>query len=432
MLVAQSLAAVAELDYNKCAWGEAKVPQSVYRQVAFMRVWCLVELMAAKMAGKAVVMMCGSAMPEADSADGYKFVADSAALRRLQWLVDVATAEASDPKDLKRIMAEIEATVGMAALSHEIAGWISGAFAAEAEADDFPAIAAAVRLSMLGELGPLEALSAGELAAAVRVAAALGAEATLAWLLERGSPADEFGSTGFTALMNAARAGRAGVVPALVGGGAEVDKGMKRAGFEGYTALISAVEAGRLEAVEALLKAGASVDKPRGDGATPLFVSAQNGFADVAVALLKAGAPVDTAFEDGLTPLIASATQGHADVVAVLLAAGVSVNAAEDDGCTALYMAAQGGHLEVVKRLLVAEADVDHATNDDDDDFGTKSDPSVLAGPRPLFVAAWQGHTAVAKLLLEAGADRSKMSPWGTAAEFAARHGHVQLAQMLS
>ena len=130
MLVAQSLHEVAALDYDQCTWGKVTVPESAWRQVAFMRVWCLVELQAARDNGKPVVMCCGSAVGDA-ATGGHKFVNDGLALNNLEWLVDVTAAEASDPADKQRILAEIAASEGgAAALSAWVSAAISGAYAA--------------------------------------------------------------------------------------------------------------------------------------------------------------------------------------------------------------------------------------------------------------------------------------------------------------
>ena len=79
-----------------------------------------------------------------------------------------------------------------------------------------------------------------------------------------------------------------------------------------------------------------------------------------------------------------------------------------------------------------AGAHVDEETQDEDERFGPKIFPSIRSGPRPLFVTALFGQLAVAKLLLDAGADKAKKTPWGTAAEFARKNGHEELAQLLS
>jgi hypothetical protein len=173
-----------------------------------------------------VVMRCGAAVRDA-SAGGHRFVDDGLALQNLEWLVDVTKAEAADPADKTRILGQIAAAEGGAAgLSSDISGWISGAVAAAAEVLNAETttektaattVASAIQAAMCGEPEQLVALPAGQLPAAVRVAAALGAEAALAGLLDCGALVDERDSSGFTALMRAARAGWAGVVPVLVG-----------------------------------------------------------------------------------------------------------------------------------------------------------------------------------------------------------------------
>lgn len=504
LLVAQSLPAVAKLNPQACVQRQVTVPESVWQMVAFMRVWCLVELMAARDNHKPVVVCCGSAERDA-STGGHKFVDDLQALGRLEWLVDVTTAEAADPRDKTRILGQVaEAEGGASALSADVSGWISGAVAAASEDSrevyyGRTGVSAAIQAAMCGELEQLEALPAGQLGAAVRVAAALGAEAALVALLRRGAPVDEPSSSSFTALMFAARAGWADMVPILVRAGTKINQPIERAGFVGITALHFAASSGRTEVVTALLTAGAAVNQAKDDGSSPLFMAAQHGHAGVVTVLLEAGASVDQAREidgstplyisaqdghvdvvaallvataavnqakeDGWTPLIVSAQNGHAEVVAALLAAAAAVDLAmgagltpmyiaaaqgfvkvvamlleagavvdqvADNGCTSLYISAQEGHAEVVAALLAAGANVDHETNDDDADFGPKSDPLVRTGPTALFAAARGGHTAVAQLLLAAGANTSKTTPWGTPAELATKQGHIGLAQLLS
>ena len=152
--------------------------------------------------------------------------------------------------------------------------------------------------------------------------------------------------------------------------------------------------------------------------------------------LLAAGAAVDTAMMDtGDTPLFVASQEGHEAVVSRLIAAGAAVDMATvDDGSTPLFVAVEEGHEAVVGRLIAARAAVDTTRTGTgaDGEFGPMVDASVDAGPTALFAATSRGHTAVVQLLLAAGADSTKISPWGTAAEFAARHGLVELAQLLS
>ena len=62
--------------------------------------------MAARDHGKPVVMLCGAAERDAASG-GHRFVDDLTALQRLEWLVDVMAAEAADPADKARILAQV-------------------------------------------------------------------------------------------------------------------------------------------------------------------------------------------------------------------------------------------------------------------------------------------------------------------------------------
>ena len=66
----------------------------------------MVELMAARDHGKPVVMLCGAAERDAASG-GHRFVDDKRSLDNLEWLVDVMAAEAADPTDKARILAQV-------------------------------------------------------------------------------------------------------------------------------------------------------------------------------------------------------------------------------------------------------------------------------------------------------------------------------------
>jgi hypothetical protein len=83
-----------------------------------------------------------------------------------------------------------------------------------------------------------------------------------------------------------------------------------------------------------------------------------------------------------------------------------------------LYLAAQNGHADVAKLLLDASADRDKASN---------------AGVTPLYIAAEKGHADIAKLLLDAGADRdqAQKSVGWTPLIMAASKGHVEIAKLL-
>ena len=74
----------------------------------------------------------------------------------------------------------------------------------------------------------------------------------------------------------------------------------------GMTALLHAAREGRAEAVEALLDGGAEIDQQSGDGATPLVIALLNGHFDLAMKLIERGADPNTAtYTDGIAPLFA-------------------------------------------------------------------------------------------------------------------------------
>ena len=73
----------------------------------------------------------------------------------------------------------------------------------------------------------------------------------------------------------------------------------------------------------------------------------------------------------------------------MLIEAGADANKVADYGVTPLYIAAQEGHEAVARALIEAGADVNKA---------------IYNGVTPLHIAAQRGHHAVVRALLAAGA----------------------------
>ncbi|KIZ01268.1 hypothetical protein MNEG_6694 [Monoraphidium neglectum] len=93
-------------------------------------------------------------------------------------------------------------------------------------------------------------------------------------------------------------------------------------GTSGYTPLHYAARAGHLECAALLLRAGACVDARTVQGrATPLHRAAHVGSLDVVKLLVAAGADGLTQDADGETALHKAAAEGHAAVAAFLIAA---------------------------------------------------------------------------------------------------------------
>lgn len=130
-------------------------------------------------------------------------------------------------------------------------------------------------------------------------------------------------------------------------------------------------------------------------------------------------------------PLKVAAALGHLQVVRLLLIAGAEMN--DTEVChygsrrrkTALCYAASNGHLKVVEHLLKFKADVSAYHN--------------YSGMAPLHGAAYYGHSNIARMLLQAGADvnatcmvkGASMKTRVSALELASARGHVHTLLLL-
>jgi ankyrin repeat protein len=122
-------------------------------------------------------------------------------------------------------------------------------------------------------------------------------------------------------------------------------------------------------------------------------------FLDEDAALAHARSP---RWEDG-TPLTVACVAGHLAIVQMLLAAGASADAQCGDG-SALLMAAWGEHEPVVRQLLDAGADPKLAS---------------ASGETPLMTAALKGSVAIARLLIDGGAEVNAQTTSGASSLFA-------------
>ena len=152
--------------------------------------------------------------------------------------------------------------------------------------------------------------------------------------------------------------------------------------------LASAAEAGDQAAVKAHLGSGVSPDATAADGSPAACFAAWKGHLDVLEALQQAGAKLGaTEPEFGWTPLIFAAANGRADCVAALLRWGADVDSLSQDKQSALHAAAFYGQLDCA-RLLV-EAGADRSLRDG-------------GGKTPHDRAESEGHAEIAALLASA------------------------------
>jgi len=197
-------------------------------------------------------------------------------------------------------------------------------------------------------------------------------------------------------LVTAAAGQDAGRVATLLAD--DLDPNTARA--DGATALLWAAHWNDLHTADLLLAAGADPDAADDHGVTPLERAAENASLPMVERLLAAGADAGVAQISGLTPLMTASRTGNAALVRAFLDAGAVVNAATvETNSTALMWALAAPHHDIVRVLLSRDAD-----------------PTIETTPgfTPLMVAARNGDTEMADVLIEAGVDINTPSQDGT------------------
>ena len=149
-----------------------------------------------------------------------------------------------------------------------------------------------------------------------------------------------------------------------------------------------------------------------------LFEAAALGRLDDATRLVAEGVPVDTVEPEGRTPLMVAAFDGHRHVVGFFLVEGAAVDHRDANGRTALMYASSGPFVETVEVLLDAGAEV--------------NTQGMLEGFTALMTAAAEGQIEVVRLLLDRGADPTLEDVDGdTALCFARERGHTAVVKLL-
>ena len=223
------------------------------------------------------------------------------------------------------------------------------------------------------------------------LASANGSAAMVERLLGAGADPNAARPAGETALMMAARAGAAGVVRQLLAAGADVDQATRG----GHTALMWAAAERHPRVVTLLAEVGADVrarTRVRTRRGRPVVREAVvlSPFEAVNPAVLPRDGDRDPPRpEGGFTPLLHAVLAGDPEVVAVLLAAGADVDDAGPDGVTALMLSLIKRRTAVARLLLERGADP----------------RSGEAGFTALHLAAATGQWALAETMLARGAD---------------------------
>ncbi len=249
-----------------------------------------------------------------------------------------------------------------------------------------------------------------------------------------------------TPVADAAMAGDAGTVRALIAGGADVNA----AQGDGMTALHWAAFHDDLELARVLIDAKADVGPTTRIGhIRPLSMAATNGSAAMIDLLVEAGAVVNLATSTGATPLMAAATAGSVDAVRRLVDQGAFVNARETaNGQTALMFAAWENRGDVIALLIDRGAHVGLTSwlvsmieprLDADGNPLPPNRPrapganSVMGGMTALLVAARDGQLEAVRALVEGGAqvDQVAGGDGSSPMVIAIANGHYTVAKYL-
>jgi ankyrin repeat protein len=149
-----------------------------------------------------------------------------------------------------------------------------------------------------------------------------------------------------------------------------------------------------------------------------LMEAAYTGDLEEVRRLVVDGTSIDFVDVERRGPLMFAAFNGHAVVVEFLLDAGAEIDKKDSNGRTALMYASSGPFAETVDLLLVRGAEVNVQ--------------GTLEGFTPLMTAAAEGLADVARILLDAGADRDITDVDGdTALSFAQQNGHTEVVELL-
>jgi uncharacterized protein len=225
---------------------------------------------------------------------------------------------------------------------------------------------------------------------------------------------------GTTALHWAARWDEVAMADLLIGAGANV----KARNRFGVSPLSLACTNGGAAMIEKLLEAGEDPNAVvSGMGDTALMLAARTGKPDAVKGLLDHGADANKTNAEGQTALMWAVAEKNAAAAKVLIDHGADVNAQTPKlpppspfqlifsapfpagGMTALLYAARQNDLESARILLAAGANVKENAAD---------------GSSPLLVATINEHYALAKFLLEHGADVNAVDDKGRGPLYAA------------
>ncbi len=183
------------------------------------------------------------------------------------------------------------------------------------------------------------------------------------------------------------------------------NKGMNEEDKNNADLLLFAILQHNRKAIPSLLKIGAKINQQDANGRALLHILAMKGDAEGVKILLEHGAMIDIPDVDNATALHYAAAVGHFEVVETLLKSGAKKNVRDVDNKTPLHLAAGNGYLNVVKALVSKYAKASLKAVLEGKREVEEIDSLGWSNKSPLFNAVEYGHVAVARFLMEKGAN---------------------------
>ena len=160
---------------------------------------------------------------------------------------------------------------------------------------------------------------------------------------------------------------------------------------ETHHLIFEAAAGGDLSRIKYLVEQGADVDAQHDSGNTALIIAAWHGHREVVKYLVSKGANIHIKNKGGDDAVSWAAEHGHLAIVRFLVEHGADPNSKNVKGGTPLTHACEfGAAVETVEYLLGRSVDLEPRADD---------------GFTPLVAAAYQGHTDIIDVLIEAGAN---------------------------
>lgn len=210
---------------------------------------------------------------------------------------------------------------------------------------------------------------------------------------------------------------------------------------QGATALIRAAGRGHAHVVRWLLDLGADPQRATAAGVDALAAAIRARHADIVATLLDRGVALTRRLPGGATDLMLAAAIGAPEIVELLLLRGADAQAASDKGERALHAAARVGFaasdpelaLRQLRTLLAADPEIDAANAAGQTPLllllGADVQPDGVHSTRPRGDPR---HIAMVELLLAAGVDLAGQDTRGVGVLHAAAiHGETAIAQLL-